>query len=242
MQLRSFGAYAQTAPYIPFAQACTLTNLDGTAAGAGFLQIHDLAVAPGNGAVPLKSFDVNSPDTGGTLYPLPSIFQSLGPIVLRNGLCLAFSSTEATYTADSTAVDYFGEIEEFGLQPDTTDGFGNLMSGVSVAGDLTTGRDALSIAAAGHTLVHLDYVNNDGATRYLQLFTAIASDGLIPVEQWTAASGATLSLNFGLYGRTFYSESTAGVVTTAMRLYQSSTTGVKTVTTSTASYMRAYYR
>lgn len=107
--LRSFAGYGKTAPYVPFAIPCQLANLDGYAAGGGWLQIHDLAAAASltNGLVPLKSIYVAAAGA------LPSLFGELGTVTLNNGLCIAMSSTEATYTAVATSFDAEGEVSDW---------------------------------------------------------------------------------------------------------------------------------
>jgi hypothetical protein len=141
--LRSFKSYARTTPFQLLTDAnalfpCFLADLDGNiAAGNKWLQLHDVAVALAGGEVPLKSFNA-----GAAAGPLPSLFQQIGPVTFRNGLTIAISSTEATYTADATSYDVFGEIEEY--EPQNVDNLGT-----STVGDLSTGVNALTVWADG---------------------------------------------------------------------------------------------
>lgn len=88
------------AVYLVSDKPINLTSLDGSGVLAGYLQIHDLAALPVGGEVPLYSFSVNSAGA------LPSIFETLGPITLKNGLVVAFSSTEATHTSPGVGAGF----------------------------------------------------------------------------------------------------------------------------------------
>lgn len=174
MSLRSFAGYGNTAPYFPFVQgvsgvgagkmALSLVNLDGTTAAAGFLQLFDRTSGnPTNGTVPLKSFDVTAAG------PLPSLFSELAPITFVNGICIAMSSTQTTYTAVATAFDAFGEVEEWeGASP-------ILIPNVNTAGDLVTGVNLLQVWADGagpKKLYQIDYINNNASPVYVAIFAA----------------------------------------------------------------------
>jgi hypothetical protein len=105
--------------------------LDGViATGNKYLQVFDLAAAPTGGEVPLKSVYCQ------TAGVLPSLFYNTGPIVLYEGLFVAISSTDTTYTPDATSFDIFGEIEEYEVPISTA---------IGKRGDLTTGRDQLTL-------------------------------------------------------------------------------------------------
>lgn len=109
-QLRSFKGLGQTAPFLISAIPCNLVDLDGTTAGSGvWLQLFDVAATSAvvGGAIPFKTFDVAAAG------PLPSVFQTLGPITFHFGCVVALSSTQDTYTAAANATDYIGEIEEW---------------------------------------------------------------------------------------------------------------------------------
>lgn len=119
MQLRSFSGYNKTAPFVPVLTglvgqtanfSCSLVNLDGNSAAAGWWQIFDLtsvtSLVSGT-TVPLKSIKVSAAGS------IPSITNALGAINLVNGLCVAMSSTELVYTTVATAFDVYGEIAEF---------------------------------------------------------------------------------------------------------------------------------
>ena len=94
-QLRVFNSYGRTTPFQMLNRAgqlfrCTLADLNGNiAAGGKWLQLHDVAAALAGGEVPLMSFNA-----GAGAGPLPSLFQTLGPITFNNGMTIAVSSTE----------------------------------------------------------------------------------------------------------------------------------------------------
>jgi hypothetical protein len=227
--LRSFKAFTNVAPVSPsvlidalgtttetLIRPCTLVALDGYAAAAGWFQIFDLAVAPTTGVtVPLKSFNVSAAG------PLPSLFQTLGPVVLNKGLYVAMSSTEAVYTAVATNFDVYGEVVEHELQ----------LSGTSVAGDLTTQIDYRLVWTDGNgpkKLIRVDILP-DGltGTRYLMLLPVSAQTaGQIPLAQWALTDSTSVqSLHFGVDGLGVYRTS-AGVLQKACQLILSDTAGV----------------
>lgn len=166
MQLRSFEFYTNTAPKVISSQPCDLVDLDGSVAAAGWFQVFDLAAAPSNGAVPLKSFDVLAAG------PLPSLFQTLGPVSLLNGLVVAMSSTEATYTAVATNYDVYGELAEWEMP----------IPGLTTIGDLTTGLQVQQVwpesSGGTNTVFQITAVNQTsgpGVTLYAVVF---ATDGM----------------------------------------------------------------
>jgi hypothetical protein len=189
MQLRSFSAYGQTAPYVVSAQACNLANLDGNAAAAGYLQIFNLAAAASLSTgvtVPLKSFTVSAAG------PLASIFSTLGPILLSNGCIVAMSSTETVYTAVATAFDVFGEIDEFEV---------DVTTGCSVAGDLSTPQTTLSVwsSTTAKRIYKATVTELLGSKRFFCLITQKGSTISTAVLEPVAAN-ATVTLNFGSGG------------------------------------------
>lgn len=190
-QLRGFSAYTKTAAQSLFTNACNLITLDGNYAGAGneYLQIHDKASVATVGNVPIASFLLSAAG------PLPSIFEALGPIGLTLGLSIGISTTEATYTASASSYSIFGNVEEWETQ----------ISGLSIAGDLTTGIDTLQVWAnvsGPKTIYRIQVLDITlSTTRYLMLFGKDApADGDRPIRQWKLLDGCNLDLRFGLGG------------------------------------------
>lgn len=184
-QLRSFAGYAKVAPYSPFAIPCFLVNLDGYAAAAGWLQIHDKTSAPSAGAVPLKSVNVAAAG------PLSSLLSGLGTIPLKLGLQIAMSSTETTYTAVATAFDAWGEVEEFELLN---------KNALVLVGDRTTAVKELQVILDGddYVLQRLYVKNVSAGTRYFQLFANDApADGTYPLMTFSLGATNTKTLFFG---------------------------------------------
>lgn len=212
MKLRSFKAYANTAPYVPFARPVNLTNLDGYAAGAGWLQIHDKASAPSNGDVPLKSFNVAAAG------PLMSLFQTLGAVVLQNGLAIAFSSTEATYTASATSFDAFGEVEDYQVSPAGT-----------VVDDANVAETTVWTNSNTKRLARFTVTNNQATARHVMLFAHSPSDGDAPLEEWELPSNGEITEDFGVAGREVIRRNGLGTAAdTSCYLKISTTAGVLT--------------
>lgn len=242
-QLRDFYAYNKTAGFVPtFVNAnatenfpCVLISLDGVAAGAGYLQIHDLLAASSLSSgvtVPLKSYRVAAAGA------LPSIFGVLGGITLTNGLVIAFSSTEEVYTALATRIDVVGQIDEYELS--------NII-GSTIVGDESSGVDALIVWANGattqglHQLRRAVITNSNGATSYLMLFAHSPSNGDIPIEQWALADAARLIQNFGTSGIVPFAKTAANVLRDGCYLQGSSTTGTLTKTVATSWKIKAWW-
>ncbi len=191
-QLRSFANYTNTAPVSPFAFSCNLANIDGYAAGAGWLQLHDKLV--GNllpGDVPLKSIRVSAAG------PLPSYLPSLGSVLFLNALTVAFSSTENTYTAVGTSFDIWGEVDEFaGME--TVIAQQNIQNVSNAACTDVVGW----LEGNGPQSLYYATITNGGATTlYAMLFAEdIITNGDKPITEWPILAGATLNLNFGPTG------------------------------------------
>lgn len=109
---------------------------DASAAAGSFLQVHDLATTPADGAVPLESWQLNA---GAPDY---KEFKN-GELDLANGLYICVSSTEATKTLSASKFSM--------LNTEFTDP--EFPSGTTFVGDLTTARETLLVwsAAAGLT-------------------------------------------------------------------------------------------
>lgn len=235
--LRYFKSFGNTAPVVPFAFPVSLVDMNGYAAGAGWLQIHDSATVVGGAEVPIASFYVAGAG------PLPSIFQTLGPLTLLKGLCIAFSSTEATYTALATSYDIFGDVDEYeGIDP-------YLITGASTVGDRTTGVNSLQVWSEATGLSDNPYLISVYATnsalvaQYLMLFsTDAAADGSIPLVTLTIPASSSRTLNFGPNGLRPKRESSAYVITKGCSLFGSSTAGTLTAVADNSFKIEAVYK
>lgn len=156
-----------------------------------WLQVHDAAALPSNGAVPLK------------VYPLQAAsafswrFDPTG-IPLVNGLVLAVSTTEATLTVGTgvNVADWDVDIEEFERRIT-----GLTESSGAALDELTLWSDSESNSAK--RVYYLTAANTAGGTRYLMQFATVQPlDGAKPVNVWTILNNATVVLNFGTDGMT----------------------------------------
>jgi hypothetical protein len=197
-----------------------------------WLQLHDgTVVADLTGAVPMKSY----------YLPMTAPFSwdfDPGELVVTKGLVVAVSTTEGTLTLSADTMDCFCDVEPQSIIPED----------YSVVGDLSTGVDFVTVwpsSSGPKNLYLVDYTNNDAATRYLQMFANdISITGDVPIMQWEVLAGKTLSLNFGTSGLSPFSQSLSAnpINRLGCVLKQSSTSGKLTLTFSTASYIRAYYK
>lgn len=234
-QLRSFASFGATAPVVLFTHPVDLVNLDGTAAGVGYLQIFDLAVAPTTTVtVPLKSIQITAAG------PMPSLYEALGPVHLLNGLAIAFSSTDQLYTAVGTNYSVFGEVEEFEI--DNT-------IGATVVGDTTTGVDHLDVwantaATQGlNSLRKIEVSNGSAANRYLMVFAHSPSAGDKPLLVIKVPYNTTnvVPYSFGTSGFVPFAKTAAGVLRNGCFLYASTTADVFTADTGTGWTIKAWY-
>lgn len=239
-QLRSFSAYTKNANagVNLVANACTLVNIDGNyiAGAAGqYFQIFDKATAPVNADVPLRSFYL--PSAGPV--NLPSIYQVIGPLNLTLGLGVAISSTEATLTLGVGTFDVFGDTEEWETQ----------ISGLTTAGDLTTGVNNLQVwtnANGPQYLYTIEAIMNLGVTTWLMVLATDIVDGATdPV--WTSgplASSATVvrKFNFGLGGFWPRRRNSLLALKQACSVYVSTTGNILTSDASNNSKIRAKYK
>jgi len=223
--LTSFKAY-DVVGLVASSRPCSLVNVDGYYGGAGneFFQLHDSASIPATGAIPLRSYFM----TGASV--LPSVFASLGPIRLNNGLYVCFSSTAGTFTASASTGHFFGEVTEIEPEPAYT-----------VAGDLTTARASLQVWATANGPKFLYKVTatnaTGGAVQHLLLFASdSSSNGDIALRSWPLADGATMNLSFGSAGFSPVLSSNKGCT-----LRVSSTPGVLTAVAGTPWKIQARY-
>lgn len=237
-QQRSYKSYANVAPYAPFDGPCFLTSIDGYSAGAGWLQIFDKSAALVNGDIPLKS--INLADAG----PMPSLLYSGGPVTILNKLQIAFSSTDATYTAANTAFDIWGEVEEFAGYSTVVNQNGLL----NVSNAAVTELQIWAEAAGPLKLFRLVITNGGATTLYAQLFASDVIDGnYIPITQWKIIAGATVDLNFGPTGYSPLSVDAAsglspGTLRQGCSIGMSSTPGYYTLPVAAESTITGYYK
>lgn len=183
--------YAATSSGVAAAFPCTLINLQGYFNGASdaWLQIHDVAAVPANGAVPLKSFQLLAKMAYSWKFD-PNV------LVLKTGLYVCVSTTDATKTLSADTADFLIDIGEYEeqMQPD-----------VSTAGDLVTNVPYQLIwARTGSPTNRLKKViatNNEAFVAYLLMFGLLDSD-LISTNTKAIASfkftaGQTRTLYFG---------------------------------------------
>jgi hypothetical protein len=191
MSLRSFTPTTQTAPVLIRTGGCDLVSLDGYAAGAGYLQLFNLAAVAdlAGGTVPIKSFRV------GGAGPLPSLL-AFQPISFIKGLVVAFSSTAGTYTADATSFTIEGDLDEW-ERPGSAAGDSPDITGAVVAAD---SYEIWNNAAGPLKLMYLELTNAEGADIYFMLFAKDnPAAGTAPPEGrvWKVANGVTKKLYFG---------------------------------------------
>lgn len=123
-----------------------------------WLQLHDAAQLPANGAVPLKSY----------FQPSGSPFSwGFDPTTLgfSKGVIVAISTTEATLTISTDVADFF------------VDGFSaNHVAGTSVVGDLTTARETLDLFTTPKVLYKVDVNVVVDEDTYIQLYDKNIAD------------------------------------------------------------------
>jgi hypothetical protein len=232
MITRAFESYGNTTPYVVSDLPVNLLTLDGYAAGAGWLQFHDLAAAPTGAEVPMKSLRI----PGATRFAYLVNFQGAVPFLL--GCCLAMSSAEEVYTPLATSFDAYGEVEEVNFP----------VSGLLTIGDLTTARNFLRVwtqlVLAPKVVFMVDYVNNNAFDTFVLLYTTNVP-GAIPdpsfLASWKVPAGQRVRLSFGDDGLR-PSLTYNGVPYVGCSFFES-TSGVGYVAPGTTlSYFRAYYK
>lgn len=199
-----------------------------------WLQLHNSCIAPAAGAVPVWQ---SSGPLNGTA-PFFEDFKTNRLGACTEGVFVGLSTTNGTYTADSTdKVD----INVFtGVQ----------VQAITVTGDKTTGVDSLAVYTDPNASKRLRafIVSNSDATAiapvYLQLFAHVPTANEVPLQEWTISGTSLVSYYTGTEGEIVMGQGTpllaAGVVTTAnyslhtgCYLYGSSTAGYLTATTAT---------
>lgn len=168
MQLHTveFGVTNHVASRLP----CEVGNVRGYFRGStdSWLQLHDAAQLPANGAVPLFSIAL----FGAAYYswPWPK------PVSLQNGAVFAVSTTEATLTISAELADFH------------VDGSANaVVSSASIVGDRTTARETLDLFTSTK-LLHQVYLYDPRSTPlvsvWAMLFEANVADlitGQVPL-------------------------------------------------------------
>ncbi len=164
-------------------------------AAARFIQIHDSAIVPAEGAAPVKSYPIYTGAQGYKLF-------DVGELQLVNGLYVCVSTTEATKTL-AAGNDKFASLFAELLAAESP-------SGTTIVGDLTTGVDELAVwlDANGPKRLHRVQVIPSAllADRYVMLFAHDNPvDGQKPLAVWTIEQAGSLDLKFGADGRDVFS-------------------------------------
>lgn len=219
---------------------CSVLRVQGyyTAAADAWLQIFDSVAEPAENAVPVKSYALASNS------PYSWAFDP-GTLCLQKGCYVAVSETQGTYTAVAfeANVTMLTLLADYGVN-DFRD------SGFSTGGDQTTGVDELDVwadaaAAANNRLLHIDYHNKLETDGYLLLFAHDPSEGDKPLHAWLAESEQVLALDFGSDGLVVVSDEnldeTSGTKHYGCFLRQSTDPEELAATSSTVSYIRAYF-
>jgi hypothetical protein len=167
----------------------TLFRVTGYLAGAtaGFLQVHDAAALPAEGAVPVwtkavaaaAAFDVDLGVEG---------------VVCKTGCVLVFSTTEVTKTIFVNANDK-GTLQIDCERGDAVEGGATALACASVdKKEVAAGKQIVSLSVIGDTA---------DCAGYLQMYTgAEPADGAIPnpAMTWPLDELAVLELYFGVNG------------------------------------------
>lgn len=161
-------------------------------AGTLFLQIHDSATVPADGAVPLRSWL-----TSGATIEYKEFKR--GELRLVNGMYICISTNEAIKTL-GTGNDRFGVVHVDFAEPEEP-------SSSTYVGDLTTPISVLQVwsqaagAAVKKSLLRVSVTDTGAltATRFLLLFTNDIFSG-VPAAAWQVRQTTGLELNFGLEG------------------------------------------
>lgn len=178
-----------------------LEKAEGYIYGAtqSYLQIHDavsLAALSSGSSVPIRSMMVQA--ANGFLWQYLN-----DPLLMKNyfsnGILFVLSSTNAVYTAVvGMTMDIIVSLEEWQLNEPRT--------GTTVAGDYTTGVDALQVWAESsgpHKLLTLEIRNRDAAdTIYVMLFAQDSPAlGAVPLMSYKLLPLTAQIVNFGTGGR-----------------------------------------
>lgn len=202
-----------------------------------FIQLHQkipdsIATPLATGNVPAFKSIVATPNNG-FMYTFGEEGQFFDPLVV------GMSSTETSFTAVAAAGGLDCTIE-FDSSEYVTNG------NETITGDLTTGVDAInpwtdSSANAGKRLLRVDYINSDGATRFLLISTDAGVTALnSPVNQ--VANGVTFTGEFGANGFQTFSQDATFTAHYGCRILQSTTALISGLTSSAVSKIKALWR
>ena len=159
-----------------------------------WLQLHDAAQLPANGAVPLKSYSL--PQTA----PFHWGFDP-GTLLFSKGLVCAVSTTPTTLTLSADTADFLVDFDSAQHAP-----------GTSIVGNLTTARETLDVVTTDSTVYYVDaWVTGTPAEDplYVMLFDGIniaAASNAVPVAMYVYhASGKNTKyrFDFGSNGKRF---------------------------------------
>jgi len=161
---------------------------------------------------------------------------SFNPPLCLNQLVVGISTTEVNFTAASNGVDMTLDVQSLFL----TNG------GETITGDLVTGVSGRnpwtdSVANVAKRLLRVDYVNNDGATRFLLLSTDAGTTN-IPNYIYQVANGATLVVENFTEGLQTFTQDGTFTPHYGCQLLQSTTSGVAGATATNASFIKALWR
>lgn len=220
--------------------------MNGVANTQYFLQFFAATVAPTANTKPLWQEQVLGVDGFTFDYSQKGLdFYRMGGNAAGTGnLICCVSTTSGVFTAATTQTASI-EVEY------ESEGYN--VTGKSVAGDLTTAIQQLSvwISGAGYkNLFAINATNNVGDTsvQYLMLFTSAGQAvlGAVPIQQWQCADGATLNLDFGDVGFVPFTSTlitnAAPTISKGCLLVVSSTSGTYTQAGGTPWTIRAFYK
>ena len=206
-------------------------NFNGSTADR-WLMLFDAITTPADGTAPAIAAI--------PLYQSSPFFAEfeIGALAFKHGCYACVSTTQATKTLSADTMDITVELDA----PE-------LPTGASLAGDLTTGVNSLSVWATANgpkKLLKLEVDNTGGADNYIMLFaTDSPSNGDTPIMQWTLAANAVLTgdkaLTFGKAGFDVYSRNDTGALSKGCTIAISSTTGTLTAIVSSVPKIRAQY-
>lgn len=227
--LNYFAVAAQQVATHPVALLKLEATLNSSAAAGLFLQIHNSAVVPAEGAAPFKCW---------TAAECAYKEFKRGELNLPLGCYICLSTTSATKTLSADLCDVLSvELTD----PETP-------TGTTAAGDLTTSVTGLQVwadAAGPKRLIALE-VNGAGLSTvcYLQLFAKDSpANGDVPVHEIKIAATANLTgangLRFGANGRDMFSIDANGAHD-GCTVKISTTPGVLTLTTDSAKIKAEY--
>lgn len=214
---------------------------NGTANTQYFLQFFAATAAPAANTKPIH--EVMMLGVNGFTYNYQpdglDLARTTTPASATGNLIAVVSTVSGSYTASAITFTLEATVEIANIA----------VTGLSVAGDLTTAVQTLQVwadASGPKTLFEIRAQNNSGtATQYLMLFskdTPVTGD--IPLEFWTFTDTQSRMLHFGANGYSPMTQTAAvpPVVQDACQLFVSSTAGTYTAASGTPWTIRATYK